>query len=93
MSPDPATSDKVNSIGRELTGQQASENRLTSAEDLARAQAELIRIRSIRMEHLAKVDLNDCTLEEMKRLAALDRYERYALTKRRRASQALRSKR
>ena len=85
--------DKINSIGREPTGELASENQLTSAEDLARTQAELIRIRSIRMEQLAKVDLNDCTLEELKRLAALDRYERYALTKRRRASQALRSKR
>jgi hypothetical protein len=84
--------DKINSIGRKPTGELASENQLTSAEDLARAQAELIRIRSIRMERLAKVDLNDCTLEELKRLAALDRYERYALTKRRWASQALRSK-
>jgi len=92
MPPDPASSNTATSIVRALAGEQASEDRLSPAEDLARAQLELIRIRSIRMEQLAKADLNECTFEELRRLAALDRYERYALTKRRRASQKLRSK-
>jgi len=92
MPPDPASSNTATSIVRALAGEQASEDRLSPAEDLARAQLELIRIRSIRMEQLAKADLNECTFGELRRLAALDRYERYALTKRRRASQKLRSK-
>jgi hypothetical protein len=95
MPPDPAMADNVGSIARALAGEQAGEDQLTPAQDLVRCQLELNRIRSIRSEQLAKIDLNDCThgtLEEIKRLAALDRYERYALTKRRRASQRLRSK-
>jgi hypothetical protein len=92
MPPDPAMSDKVDSIARALAGEQAAEDRLAPAKDLAGAQLELIRIRSTRTEQLAKADLNDCTLQELKRLAALDRYERCAMTKRRRASNELRSK-
>jgi hypothetical protein len=61
-----------------------AEDRLTSATDFGRAQLVLLRIRSTRTELLAKIDLNDN--KELRRLAALDRYERYALTKRRRAA-------
>jgi hypothetical protein len=83
---DPATSAKVDAITRVLAGEQATEDRLTSAVDFAQAQLELLRIRSIRTERLAKIDLNDNNLQELRRLVALDRYERYTLTKRRRAS-------
>jgi hypothetical protein len=83
---DSATSAKIDAISRVLAGEQASEYRLTSAADFTRAQLELVRIRSIRTERLAKIDLNDNNLQELRRLAALDRYERYALTKRQRAS-------
>src|SRR3974377_2263601 len=87
--PDPTASAKIDSLASVLAGEQTSEDRLESVTDFARAQVELLRIRSIRSEQLARIDLNDCTLgnlRELKRLAALDRYERYALTKRRRAS-------
>jgi len=83
---DPMTLAKVDDIAHVLAGEQATEDQLTSVADFTRAQLELLRIRSIRTELLAKIDPNDNNLQELQRLAALDRYERYALTKRRRAS-------
>ena len=93
LPPDPTTSAKIDSLTSLLAGEQTSEDYLESATDFARAQVELLRIRSIRSEQSAKMDLNDCTpgnLRELKRLASLDRYERYALTRRRRSSRGLR---
>ena len=90
---DPATSAKVDWIAREVAGDQTSDDQQTAARDFARAQMELLRIRSIRSGHLAKIDLNGGSggnIRELKRLASLDRYERYALTKRRRSSRRLR---
>jgi hypothetical protein len=92
LSSDPATSAKVDWIVGEVAGEQASDRQKTEAQDFARAQVELLRIRSMRSDQLAKIDLNDCThgnMRELKRLVALDRYERYALTKRRRSSRGL----
>ena len=92
LPPDPTTSAKVASIAGLLGGEQTHEDRLEPAADFARAQVELLRIRSIRAEQLAKTAVNggpDDDLRELKRLASLDRYERYALTKRRRAARQL----
>jgi hypothetical protein len=86
---DPATLAKVNSIACELAGERATEERLAFAADFARAQVELMRIRSIRTEQFAEPDLRDHNLKKLARLAALDRYERYALTRRRKASKKL----
>jgi hypothetical protein len=84
---------EVNFIARELAGEYATEDRLISAAHFASAQMELLRIREIRTNQFAKVDLSDgSNLREIERLAALDRYERYALTKRRRASKELKFK-
>jgi hypothetical protein len=83
---DPMTSAKVDAIAHALAGERATEDRLTSAADFARAQLELLRIRSIRNRLLAEIDLNVNNQKAMQRLVALDRYERYSLTKRRRAS-------
>jgi hypothetical protein len=93
--PDPISSAQGDRVAGEVAGEQASEHQKAEAQGFARAQVELLRIRSIRSEQLAKIDLNDGPdgyMRELNRLAALDRYERYALTKRRRASQKLRSK-
>lgn len=79
----------IDLIVRELVGETASEERLTLASDLARAQAELLRIRSIRIGQLKGTVLDNFTVKHLRRLAALDRYERYAHTKRRRASKKL----
>ena len=92
---DPTTLAKVDWIAGEVAGDQASDHQKAAAQGFARAQIELLRIRSIRSEQSTKMDLNDCTpgnFRELKRLASLDRYERYALTKRRRSSRGLRWK-
>jgi hypothetical protein len=83
---DAATFAKVDAIARALAGDEASEDQKASAAAFAQAQFEILRIRSIRTDLLEKIDLKDCNLRELERLAALDRPERYALTKRRRAS-------
>jgi hypothetical protein len=83
---DPVTSAKVDAIAHALAGEQASEDRLTSAADYARSQLELLRICSTRNELMAKIKLTYDNTQELRRIAALDRYERYCLTKRRRAS-------
>ena len=88
-----ASAAEVNFMALELAGEYATEDRLISAAHFASAQMELFRIRAIRSDQYAKVDLfNTNNLKELKRLAAIDRYERYALTKRRRASKQLQSK-
>jgi hypothetical protein len=81
---DSVTAAKMDAIARALAGEKTTEDRVTSAADFARAQLELLQIRSIRTERLAKIDPNNYSVGELRRLAALDRYERYALTKRRR---------
>ena len=67
-------------------GEDPNEERLRSAAEFVQAQLELQRIRSTRADLMAKVDLNQPDMHELQRLVALDRYERYAHTKRRRAS-------
>jgi hypothetical protein len=59
---------------------------LTSAAEFAQAQLQLLRIRSTRTELISKIELYKNNTQELHHLAALDRYERYAHTKRRRAS-------
>jgi len=54
--------------------------------EFAQAQVELQRIRSKRADLMARLDFNRPNTHEWQRLVALDRYERYAHTKRRRAS-------
>jgi hypothetical protein len=87
---DPATYAKVDSLAREVAGDQASDDQQTAAQDFARAQIELLRIGLVRAEQLGNTDISSCNVAELKRLAALDRYERYSRTKRRRAAQRLR---
>jgi hypothetical protein len=91
---DPIDTTKVNAIAVELAGAQATEDRLKLARDFASAQIELARVQAIRAEQWEKINPNeglDHSPKNLNRLAALDRYERYAFTKRRRASRELRS--
>jgi hypothetical protein len=85
----PATSLKAEAIALALVGQDANSLRLSSAAELAAAQLELLRIRQVRAELMTSADLASCDPIALKRLHALDRYERVALTKRRRASYKL----
>ena len=83
---DPATSSKVEAITRELAGEGASVEQLTAAAEVAQAQSELLQIRRIRAQMMSGGDFNFNDTQELRRLVALDRYERFAHTKRRRAS-------
>jgi hypothetical protein len=82
------TLEKADAIARRLTSDQADEEKLTAATEVAQAQLELLRIRAVRAKLMAK-ELTSGNLEHLRRLAALDRYERFAATKRRRASRKL----
>lgn len=65
---------------------------IAAAREFAFAQARLLRIRAIRAEQWAKINFSDdpeLVTANLKRLASLDRLERYANTKRRRASKQL----
>jgi hypothetical protein len=86
---DSETSAKAEVVARAVVCDQADEDQLFAATDLAQAQIELSRIRKVRAELLAKADLASGDLEHLRRLAALDHYERLANTKRRRASRKL----
>ena len=52
---------EVNLIALELAGEYATEDRLVSAAHFASAQMELLRIRAIRTDQFAKVDLFNST--------------------------------
>ena len=83
------TSAKADAIARALTGDQTDQEKLVAASELAQAQLDLLRIRKIRADLIAKADLTSGNLNQLRRLAALDHYERLAHTKRRRASRKL----
>jgi hypothetical protein len=53
---------------------------------LREALLELLRIRATRTALIAKLEFVETDMRELRRLLALDRYERYAHTKQRRAS-------
>jgi hypothetical protein len=86
---DPAILAKVDAVAHALIGDSACEEQLTSAAEFALAQLELLRIRSTRAGLMAKFELGFRNTLEFRRLVALDRYERYSLTRRRRASHKL----
>jgi hypothetical protein len=84
---------KIESAVRDCVGEAAAEDKLTSAAaDFFGAHIAVLRIRAMRTGQWAGISQNECqdyNPKELRRLVALDRYERYALTKRRRASQQL----
>ena len=86
---DTEASAKADAIARVLAPDVASEDQLMAANEVAQAQLELLRIRAVRAELMAMVDLASGDIEPLQRLAALDRYERFAHTKRRRTSRKL----
>jgi hypothetical protein len=79
------TSPKVDKIARALTSEGACDEHWASAVEFANAQCELLKIQAIRTEMIAGVDLERLDTHKLRRLASLDRYERYSHTRRRRA--------
>ena len=84
-----ASSAKADAIARALTTNRTDEQQLAAATEVAQAQLELLRIRAVRAQLMAEVDLASVDLKHLRRLPALGRYERLAATKRRRASRKL----
>jgi hypothetical protein len=84
---DPVMLEQADAIAVALVGNEASPEQLTCAEQFALAHLELLRIRLARTDMLLKLELGNT--RELLRLAALDRYERYSLTRRRRSANKL----
>jgi hypothetical protein len=80
---------KADAVADVLAREQASDQERMAATEVALAQPDLQRIRAERAELLAELDLASGDVDPLRRLAALDRYERLAHTKRRRASRKL----
>jgi hypothetical protein len=74
---------EIDAIARALTPQGAEQGR--AAIEFAKAQVELRRIDAIRQEMWLRVDIAQLHAGELQQLVSLDRYERYARTRRRRA--------
>ena len=74
--------------------EEITEKQLMAAVDFASAQSELLQIQAVRAAQWSRVGLNveiDGDFKELKQLASLDRYERYARTKCRKAAKKLRA--
>jgi hypothetical protein len=83
------TSPIVHAIARELTSEGARDDQWASAVEFANAQFELLRIRAIRTEMILEREIVSLSTQKLRRLASIDRYERYSRTRRRRALQKL----
>jgi hypothetical protein len=81
------TAAKLEAIAQAVTGEDPGEEQLISAAEFARAHLELLRIRATRAEMMTAIERDDNT--RLCPLVALDRYERYAHIRRRRASAKL----
>ncbi|ULK95987.1 hypothetical protein [Bradyrhizobium sp. I71] len=69
----------------------ASHAQMLAALEMAQAQCQLQRVAAVRSGLIAKLDLQSPSHEEVRRLAALERYERRAYRQRRRAAGLLHS--
>ena len=86
----PETAAKAAVFIQALAGKEGGEEAVSKhAADFAQAQLDIERVQSVREELMANLVL-DPELPILRRLAALDRWERYALTRRRRAGRKLR---
>lgn len=86
---DPEMLARVDAIAHDLMCNVDDEEKLGAATALALAHLELARIRTVRAQLMATLNLEGGDPQDLARLVALDRYERLAHTKRRRASEEL----
>ena len=85
---DAATRAAIDELAQMIAADHLNSQKLI-VEEAAAALLDLIRIRKVRDEMLATIDLATATPDELHRLLAIDRYERRARTRRRRASARL----
>ncbi len=87
---DPITASTVEAVAQGLVSDQTDEVQLLApASEAARARLDLLRIRRVRNRMISELDQASCNEGQVRRLAALDRYERLALATSRRASKIL----
>jgi hypothetical protein len=84
-----ATEADIHQLTNEIVGDCKNNYELRCATEAAAALLDLIRIRKVRTEMLAAMNLAKATPDELQRLLALHRYESRARTRRRRASAQL----
>jgi hypothetical protein len=87
----PVASMKARQIAQMLVPEGADDRQVMAAVEMAQAHAQLLRVAAARSKLLANLDFASANLSQVRRLAALDRYERQALTQRRRAARKLSS--
>ena len=85
---DPAFGARMDAMKQALIGgEEPIDQNTTAAAEFAEAQMKLLQIRKVRLDMLAELERECHDLQDFSRLVALDRYERLAHTKRRRAAQ------
>jgi hypothetical protein len=89
LQPDHAGSEEIHALVQALLEGDASELKLVAANDVVRAQLELARIRTARAALFADIIAGLDDIQSLKQLAALDRCERIAYAKRRKAAKSL----
>jgi hypothetical protein len=72
-----------------LLGEGGDDDRQTAATKVVQAQLQLLRIHEVRAQLTARFDEASGDCQNLWRLAALDHYERLAMTQRRRGSRKL----
>lgn len=87
---DPPTGTQAHKLSELLTPEGASPPQRMAALEMAHAQAQLLRVAAVRRALLAELDLETPSLEQVRRLAALERYDCRAHRQRRRAVSRLR---
>jgi len=86
---DPAASMRARGMAQLLVPDGADPIQTLAAFEMAQAHAQLQRVGAVRSQLMANLDFASPNLKQMRRLAALERYERQALTRRRRAVRTL----
>jgi len=80
---------KARQMAELLVAEAADDLQVVAAVEVAHAHAQVLRVAAVRRKLLANLDVGTANLQQVRRLAALDRYERQALTMRRRAARTL----
>ena len=86
---DPAALMRARRMAQLLVPEEADSMQTVAAFELARSHAQLQRVGAVRSRLMTNLDFASPNLKQMRRLAALERYHRQALTRRQRAAQTL----